>query len=541
MQPKKDTIYLEAEDEITTVIDKLQSAKSNVVALVLPKQASVFQSVVNMKLLMKAAKRSKKQPVLVTSNQSIIKLAGLSGVPIAKSLSSKPEVPSSDQLDGESETPAKIVEEAVVADAAGNAAVAEVVAEPDTIELDNTSPKGLPITDKKIGKKVIKIPDFSSFRTKVVLFCMLLVLAIVGSVFAFVILPKATIIVKTDTKSVSADLQILASTAATEMDQANSVVPAELAESAKSDSEVAPATGTKNIGEKASGTMTIVNCNKDDESITAPAGTVFSAGGFNFVTTAAVTVAASNFTGGGLCKRDKSASVEVAASEPGDNYNLTARSYSTTNSDLSGSGSAMTGGTNNVVKVVTAADISSAKDRLVGRSKSAALDEINSKLISSNKKPLEQTLEEGEPKVEASVAADSQAESVKVTVTTVYKMLGVKQEDLKALLEMSIKKAAGENQQNIQDDGLSAANYLLIEKKSVTEQKISLKTIATVGPKVDEVEIAKLSAGKKRGDIEQLLRAKEGIRDVTVEYSPFWVLTTPKSASKIKVVLEQTR
>jgi hypothetical protein len=56
----------------------------------------------------------------------------------------------------------------------------------------------------------------------------------------------------------------------------------------------------------------------------------------------------------------------------------------------------MTGGTNNVVKVVTAADISSAKDRLAGRSKTAALDEIKTKLSSSGKKPLEQTFEEGE-------------------------------------------------------------------------------------------------------------------------------------------------
>lgn len=544
MQPKKDTIYLEAEDEITTVIDKMRSTKNSVVALVLPKQASVFQSVVNLKLLNRSAVKNGKKPVLVTSNQAIIKLAGLNGIPVAKSLNSKPEIPAvieTSTEDQKSETPAEVVEEALVADAAGAAVLAQTVAEPDVIELDNTTPKSLPTTTKKLGKKIIKVPDFSSFRTKLFLAAALLVLLIVGAVFALVVLPKATILVKTDTKSVPADVQFTASTAVAELDDKNMIVPASLVDSTKSDSEVAPATGQKNIGDKASGTMTIVNCNKDDTTIGVPAGTVFSSGGFNFVTTEAVAVAASNFTGGGLCKRDKSASVGVSATEPGDNYNVAARSYSTSNSDLSGSGSAMTGGTNNVVKVVSASDIAGAKDRLVGRSKTAALDEMKTKLGEQSKKPLEQTLEEGEPKIEASVAAEAQADSVKVTVTTVYKMLGVREDDLKTLLDAAIKKTAGESEQNVQDNGMNAANYLLVEKKSIGEQKLSLKTVATVGPRIDSQEIANISAGKKRGEIEELLRKKEGVRDVTIEYSPFWVISTPKNASKIKVTLEQAR
>ena len=48
---KKDTIYIEADDEITAVIDKVVNAKSEIVAVVLPKRAVVFQSVVNMRLL----------------------------------------------------------------------------------------------------------------------------------------------------------------------------------------------------------------------------------------------------------------------------------------------------------------------------------------------------------------------------------------------------------------------------------------------------------------------------------------------------------
>lgn len=43
----KDTIYVDIDDEITAVIDKIQNSSSKVVALVLPKRAATFQSIVN--------------------------------------------------------------------------------------------------------------------------------------------------------------------------------------------------------------------------------------------------------------------------------------------------------------------------------------------------------------------------------------------------------------------------------------------------------------------------------------------------------------
>ena len=51
----KDTIYIDIDDEITGIIDKVQGSKGKVVAFVLPKRAAVFQSIVNMKLLKRAA------------------------------------------------------------------------------------------------------------------------------------------------------------------------------------------------------------------------------------------------------------------------------------------------------------------------------------------------------------------------------------------------------------------------------------------------------------------------------------------------------
>src|SRR5438270_1969810 len=89
----KDVIYIDIDDEITSIIDKVQSSDAKILALVLPKRAAVFQSIVNMKLLKRAADSAKKNLVLITSEAGLLPLAGAAGVHVAKSLTSKPEIP----------------------------------------------------------------------------------------------------------------------------------------------------------------------------------------------------------------------------------------------------------------------------------------------------------------------------------------------------------------------------------------------------------------------------------------------------------------
>src|SRR5579863_1157155 len=100
--PGKDTIYVDIDDEITGVIDKLRASDGKVVALVLPKRATVLQSIVNMRLLKRSADEARRHLVLITSETGLLPLAGAAGVYVAKTLTSKPEIPSApDQDDGE--------------------------------------------------------------------------------------------------------------------------------------------------------------------------------------------------------------------------------------------------------------------------------------------------------------------------------------------------------------------------------------------------------------------------------------------------------
>src|SRR4051794_34031489 len=92
-KPTKDVIYVDVDDEITGIIDKVDNSEHKVVALVLPKRAASLQSIVNMKLLKRSADTAGKDVVLVTNEHALLPLAGAAGFHVAKNLQSKPEIP----------------------------------------------------------------------------------------------------------------------------------------------------------------------------------------------------------------------------------------------------------------------------------------------------------------------------------------------------------------------------------------------------------------------------------------------------------------
>ena len=92
----KDVIYIEPEDDITDIITKIEKSKEKIVALVPPKKAGVFRSVVNIKLIHKAGKTAEKTIVLVTTDPSIMKLAASSKLPVTSDLQTPPVIPKED-------------------------------------------------------------------------------------------------------------------------------------------------------------------------------------------------------------------------------------------------------------------------------------------------------------------------------------------------------------------------------------------------------------------------------------------------------------
>ena len=160
MSDQKDTIYIDIDDEITAIIDKVVTSKKAIVALVLPKRATVLQSVVNMRLLKRAADEAGKSLVLVTSEASVLPLAGAVGLYISKTLQSKPYIPegagaaiAGDSEDGDDSSDEPIDPTKPVGELAGDADSDDETIELDDLPEEKLAATGAPAAKTKKSKK----------------------------------------------------------------------------------------------------------------------------------------------------------------------------------------------------------------------------------------------------------------------------------------------------------------------------------------------------------------------------------------------------
>lgn len=548
----KQTIYIDIDDEITTIIDKVKTSPEKIVALVLPKRATVLQSIVNMKLLKKSALASKKSLVLITSEQGLMPLAGAVGLHVAATLQSKPMVPRAPERgDDETEEVSDTEDEPELdkAKSVGELAGASFKAADDdteTIELDDideadeTTVKAKP---KSKLKKVFKVPNFDKFRLSFFLAILAVILLVGGWIFAAVVLPKAEINIVTDSSTNVSNFAFTANTAAKDFDLEKAIVPAQQKEIKKTDTEKTTASGKKDNGTKASGTITVKNC-EDSSARSLGAGTVFTASGKNFVSTEAASVPAGTFSGGGANCTSATVNVAVTAAENGDSYNMAAATYTSQSTALSGNfrlnGSAMSGGTSKIVTVVSQEDVDAAAAKMKGRLDAEAKSNLISQLKAEGYKGLLETVVIGAPAITASPAVNEEATGeVTVTSVTTYSVLGVKSDYLSQLIKKNIASKIDTKTQSILDDGLDQAVIRQTTAKSPTEVQLSLQTLVVAGPQLDANAIKDEIKGKKRGDTEKIIKSKTGVKEVTVKYNPFWVYATPKSIEKITVTIEK--
>lgn len=577
----KDVIYVDVEDEITNVIDKVNSSKSKVVALVLPKRATVFQSVVNMKLLKKKATEAKKNVILVTSEAGLMPLAGAVGVHVAKSLQAKPEIPPSPNVDEANDGPINLEDEPgddekldsskSVGELAGAAAVGAAAGsklgkdEPENIDFDNDAaadPMGLKDIDKeaKDGKKKAKkvkpakglngkstkVPDFNKFRKILLIGGAALVALIIFWIIGFKVLPKATIIVQTNTSSINSNLALTLSQGAGSVVASSDTVPAKYQTAAKTiASSAVNTTGTKTIGTSASGTITVTNSVCNPSPVTIPAGTVFtdSSGNFNFASNSTTTVGAAQaeiVNHKAVCTSPTD-TVNVTAAAVGPSYNIAATSYTSNDGDISGytmSGSSMSGGASNNVQVVAQADVNSAGSQITSPVNNQIEQQLESTLKTEGYQPITATFVAAKPVYTPSAPVGAQANTVTVTGTFNYSMFGAKKSDLNTLILANVNQQINPSSQSILATGVENATFTQQKAGTATDQ-VTMQAVSTVGPKISASAIAKQSVGQKSGDIKSTINQTPGVTNVTIKYSPFWITATPNNVKKITVVIEK--
>jgi hypothetical protein len=534
----KDVVYVDAEDDITDIIGKIKDSKETVVVVVPPKRVGALQSAVNLKLLAKTAREEDKKVVLISNNPAIEPLAAMAKIPLAHSLQSTPAIPEMSALEVDDDDVDVINGEKIptVGDL-DDAAKASTKAKGDGDEvlegLDLDEPEEAPAKKSKKDKPKSKVPDFNSFRKKLILIISAVVLVVGFLVWALVFAPRATIVIATRLSNQSIAESVRLTTNQSEADPENGVLLARREElTKKSEVEFDP-TGTKQVGEKATGTLTLSILRDYISGVTFPAGLVFSTNGFMYTSTEPAVFPSMTHEGATVV-------VRVQANNIGPDYNQAAGlGWTAADARLEVVGSStMAGGDSRDVKTVTADDIEKARATLAATNEADVRSDlaqkfgdgfivIDSSFNTSVKDPV------------STPAVDEEAPArAKLTAETVFSIYGVDRAQVREFLTAKLDGTINEDDQMVFSYGDDSARFSQFMNPEGGQITARLEATAEIGPKIDEQYVKDIAKGKRYGEVQGQLESMSGVENVHVEFSFFWVRTVPRDDSRITVEFE---
>lgn len=561
----KDVIYVEPEDDITDIITKIENSSEKIVVLVPPKKAGVFRSMVNMKLIARAGSTAEKTVVLVTVDPSIIKLAASARIPVTKDLKTAPVIPAVEAVEtaeseneiietaDEDDEEEERVRKSRVADDDDDNDEEEDEEENDEDDVDEEEEDEEEEKPKKAKKAAKKAPEhgakgwFKAHKVPVTICAVAAIAAIVFCAWAFGVAPAVTVAVEIQTETKSFAENVNFTTNPQEEDAKNGIFYVQEKKLEQAQEIKMEATGKKNIGEKASGEVTVYSYFKSKSNvIPVSEGATFAIQGQNFTVTKGANLswdgrssscenAADDDDISGVldygCLISRKITVEAASGGSASNLSWTGEQIISAGLYSDGLTS---GGSDKEVTIVEQIDVEKAKDQL----KASNEAEDKQKLLESveeNMLPIELSFTETTSASEPSPAVGEEVQEGKtpmLKVVTTAKMYAIDKSKVEEFISEKVQLADNQKIYEFQD---SFVENFSQNGKAYTGR---LKTNYDVGPKVTDNDVVEMIKGKGLGDIQHDLKNITGIVNVTIEKSYPWVMQAPKDTNKITVEIE---
>lgn len=555
-------IYLDTDDDITAIISKVKASNSKEIALAPPKRFGALQSVVNLKLLLRVARNGRKKISLVTTDKALINLAAGLGIPVAKNINSSPVVPNikvdddvSDVIDGSDLSIGELDEAYSDTDKAKEdksmSAVVDAIETEDKINNDlnanginDDEEDGSKNNNKKAKRaKGRGIPDFASFRKKLLIGLALLLLLGGGSVWAFIFAPHANILIKSKTTALDTkgSLNLIPSG---DVNFDTGTLVANIKQKKLNESTNFEATGTKEVGERAKGVVTI--CNYQDRynrnegtsnTVTVNAGTRLYANGMQYTTDGSVTVEGKKDTDRTDCTRG--VSVKATAVNVGSEYNIesnTPLAVAGYNQQTVGAvvRDSFSGGKKETVKVVKQSDIDAAVEKIKNNLDSEKIKKELTSQVNDSDIIIDDSFSVNYGAVKASPNVDETPNgSGSVSVEVTYTLVSVSKKDLSKVLKSNVKAKPEAADQKVYDDGLKSIKFSGFSQVA-RGYTVNFQTTSHIGAKIDENQLKKQAIGKKSEEIKAGVSKLAGVTDVDVVMVPFWV-NSVSSADKVNI------
>ena len=640
-------VYLESDEEITTVIDKISKVPGDEVALVIPRGGNIGQSIVNLKLIKKRSNDLGKDVALVTTDKISRNLASQVGIsvyskveevgrrkiapapiitpdePITNTDTIKSDVPAPEAkrpaedlpelpgirinryYDEKSRSEVKptveepkvkepepeLPKENITFEEAGANNISnidnkkseeetltgqeekleEIESEEKVDRKSDFSRRDLtigqaqiehqkaqemePVKTEKISppagkeeeEKKNKLPGrrFKSSRKRKLIFVAVAVFLLLCIGAGYLILPQAKVTIVFSANSFLKEAEVSVSKNIESVDPEKLAVPATQSVVEKEISEKIPATGKKNIGNKATGEITFYNY-IELSSQKIPAGSQLTASGKKFVTDTEITIPAVTVVSViPFASNPGTVKGKVTAIDPGAESNLPANTKFTFNSfsgnkqnNIYGQNSAaLAGGDTKEVAVVSAGDLSGAQEKITNRLKTEAKDEVLKK-IPSTEKFIEGTSVEQLSELKGSVPANTQANDFTFSGKIKLTILSFKEDLLREMLVQKFEKDIENNRVLVQKENIKLDYSIISKTESLDSIVYKINLEGKVSSKIDENQLREQLRGNTKEKASEMINSLDLVKEANVDMFPNLKIypTLPLFGKSIKIV-----
>ena len=577
-------IQVQPRDELTVLIDKLMHTKAERVYLLVPDNSRIAENALNFRLLKREADSLKKEIVVVSSSPRVQNLALKSQLQAHQETSELREGASIDidevkpstkrqrpklsdimvppapalAISAEDETGGrekKIRPKKKKKLTAIDRAVSEPFDEQDekiTNFWERRPSFNLPKVSQKSSVSIprLKIPKMSltlsnALVLRFILFALIIASFLIASLTFYFILPKSKIYIQPVVEEVSIDLEVRgdinAPSASGKGDPKGFVLPAQIFEKSLESSKTVATTGEEEVRKKARGAIKVYNSYSSSPQTLVKTTRFVSEGGKLFRTIKTIVVPGAEVSNGKIVP--SSTTVEVIASEPGKEYNISPSTFSIPGfkgtpkylAFYGESDSRMSGGEIGKVKVITENDYRGLEK------------EVKSELEMAIDYSLDILLPEGFfiptgakhtdlIEIDSSGSVGDRADELTITGSILTKTFAVREKDAEALLANDFEARFPEKR--ARETGKKII-YQVSDKRfdeGTFNMKISLSQNAAT--RIDLQEIIEGVSGKDEYDVSSFLSSYPGIKEAKVTFWPFWVNKIADDISKIEIIIE---
>ncbi len=382
-------------------------------------------------------------------------------------------------------------------------------------------PQGIPGGPKKGGKFIFIIP--------------VVILLLIALFATYIFTSKATITLTASAKKINESPTLTISTSSP-TDASQNILGADAVSVDETGSVSTNATGTKDVGEKAKGSVTIYNSSLSEGKNVAKGSVITSSNGIDFILDNDVKV--SSASGDASAITPSTGKVSVTAKEIGKEGNLPSGTKFTVSGQPSSAviaknDSAFGGGSKQQITVVAKKDVDQLLAELPKKLESKAQEDFM-KQISSDKEVLPVTTSVAVTKTTFDKKVGEEAKTVTLNGTVTLKNIAYKKSDLKTIAENNLKK----NQSNFSDFEAEIVSKLENIKDNGKQIQATLNVSAQLFPKINKTSITTDIAGKSVDQANDILKKIPQVSSVDIVLQPsigFLPQMLPRRAGNITI------